>query len=58
MGSKSITVEKLYSIEEIAEVLSFSTWQIFTKFKYWEAQKEIKQEQETFEIYESKMNKH
>ena len=57
MGSKSITVEKLYSIEEIAEVLSFSTWQIFTKFKYWEAQKEIKQEQETFTIYESKMNK-
>ena len=55
MGSKSITAEKLYSIEEIAEALKLPLRSVFSKFRYWEASKE-NTEKETFIIYESKIN--
>ena len=55
MGSKSITVEKLYNIEEIAEALKLPLRSVFSKFRYWEANKE-NTEKETFIIYESKIN--
>ena len=55
MGSKSITAEKLYIIEEIAEALKLPLRSVFSKFRYWEASKE-NTEKETFIIYESKIN--
>ena len=55
MESKSITAEKLYSIEEIAEALKLPPTSVFSKIRYWETnKKEIKEE--TFIIYESKIN--
>ena len=55
MGSKSIIAEKLYSIEEIAEALKLPLRSVFSKFRYWEANKEEVKD-ETFIIYESKIN--
>ena len=55
MESKSITAEKLYSIAEISEALKLPPRSVFSKFRYWEANKEDLKE-ETFIIYESKMN--
>ena len=51
MESKSTTAEKLYSIAEIAEALKLPPRSVFSKIRYWEANKE-----ETFIIYESKIN--
>ena len=55
MESRSITAERLYSIEEIAEALKLPLRSVFSKFRYWEAGKE-NTENETFIIYESKIN--
>lgn len=55
MESKSTTVEKLYSIAEIAEALKLPLRSVFSKFHYWEASKD-NSEKETFIIYESKIN--
>jgi hypothetical protein len=56
MESKNVIPEKVYNIGEISEALKMPPRIVCSKLRYWEAQKEIKQEQETFEIYESKMN--
>ena len=55
MESKNNIAEKLYSIEEIAEALKLPLRSVFSKFRYWEANKE-NTEKETFIIYESKIN--
>ena len=55
MGSRSITAEKLYSIAEISEALKLPPRSVFSKIRYWEANKEENKE-ETFIIYESKIN--
>ena len=55
MESKSIIPEKLYSIEEIAEAVKLPPRSVFSKIRYWEANKEENKE-ETFIIYESKIN--
>ena len=55
MGSKNTTAEKLYSIAEISEALKLPLRSVFSKIRYWEANKEEIKE-ETFIIYESKIN--
>ena len=55
MESKNNIAEKLYSLEEIAEVLKLPPRKVFSKFRHWEASKE-NTEKETFIIYESKIN--
>ena len=55
MESKNTIAEKLYNIEEIAEALKLPLRSVFSKFRYWEANKE-NTEKETFIIYESKIN--
>ena len=59
MESKSITAEKLYSLAEISEALKLPPRSVFSKFRYWEADKEANKEankEEVSIIYESKIN--